>query len=443
MKDFLKFSNFEYELLEEAGVEGGSSNATVIIDGIEVPVDINLPPVEETEEQKQARLAAEEAAKQSQIPPANNTGKTIKIDTGEGIKDFILDEEGNATLDGQIVYTKDQLELSNSEETTFDNIHTLISEVSGLELLDEEGKPIEFENGIEGLAKREIYIKDKFYKEGLNNATLDFFKNNPDIYDMYEYKRRHSSLEGYNKQVDYSSFEITDETSDVELESIIREYYSKRGNDKETIDRLIKLSKQDETLKIDALKHLQQLKELQKEDLRKAKELEVEEERKAIDKYETYYGVTYTKDGKLVDKNVQGSIYDKLVKQGKVGNIFIPQEGLIVSNEDGTKSRFNRLEVFNYFYKPVAEQNGVYLTQAQVDENNRLKNTDNFLIQGIRNITKGDISSLEKAMENVIKLKNANAMMKVVHSKPGSVTKLTDAELKEKINNGQAKVIIN
>ena len=52
---------------------------------------------------------------------------------------------------------------------------------------------------------------------------------------------------------------------------------------------------------------------------------------------------------------------------------------------------FNLQNCFNYFYKPVKEVSGTYYTQSQIDENNRLSNTDEYLIQGIRNLTKNDI----------------------------------------------------
>ena len=87
---------------------------------------------------------------------------------------------------------------------------------------------------------------------------------------------------------------------------------------------------------------------------------------------------------KLVDKNVEGSVYDKIVKSGKIGNIFIPKEGITYTKADGTKQNVNRTEIFNYFYKPVKEINGSYYTQAQLDETNRLSDTDSFLIQGIK-----------------------------------------------------------
>ena len=440
-----KFLNQEHLLMDIADDGTGSSaiDDNLLIDPnklkttteppTEPPVE---PPVESTEP------PANEPPKET---TTNSTGDVVMIDDGTGAKEYILDENGNATLDGNIVFTKEQLEdsSSNTEEVIDGNIHKLISEVSGLDLVDEEGKPIEFKTGIEGLAQREVLIKNKFYEQGLQEASTKFFQENPDVYDIYSYKQKHGSLDGYSKQVDYAEYAITEETSTDELKSILREQLVAQGNDVKTADKLIRLSEQDETLRIDALEALEKLKESNNTRLAQIKLQEEKEEREAVERYENYYGVTYTKDNKLVDKGVKGSVYDKLVKEGKVGNIFIPQEGLIVTKADGAKTKVGRMDLFNYFYKPVVEQNGTYYTQSQIDENNRLKDTDNYLIQGIRNITGGDISSLEKTMQNIIRLKDAKKIINMSNRKSNQPGHLSKEEVAKQLKSGSAEIIIN
>ena len=441
-----KFLNQEHLLLDVAGGEESSSvsiddNSLIDISKLKAPEDKK----EETTE-TEVETKTETTETETTTTETNSTGSSVMIDDGTGAKEYILDENGNATLDGNIVFTKEQLDESsenNTEEVIDGNIHKLISEVSGLDLVDEEGKPIEFKAGIEGLAQREVLIKNKFYEEGLQKATTKFFEENPDVYDIYSYKQKHGSLEGYAKQVDYSEYSITEETSTDELKSILREQLVAQGNDIKTADKLSRLSEQDETLRIDALEALEKLKESNNTRLAQIKAREEQEEREAVERYENYYGVTYTKDNKLVDKNIKGSVYDKLVKEGKVGNIFIPQEGLIVTKSDGAKTKVSRMDLFNYFYKPVVEQNGTYYTQSQIDENNRLKDTDNYLIQGIRNITGGDISSLEKTMQNIIRLKDAKKIINMSNKKSNQTSNLSKEEVANQLKNGKAQIIIN
>lgn len=436
----LKFLNNAHLLMEEY------KDGEIIIDGQTVGSTKVVDDPDKVDEPDKV-IESDDPSKVIDNPSKNvDTIKKVTIDSGDGEVEYELDVDGNATLNGEIVFTKQQLDdasIDTGSQIDLDNIHTLISEISGLELTDSEGKVIEFESGIEGLAQREVLIKNIFYEKGLKDATSKLLSENQDIAEMYEYKRKHGSLDGYVKQVDYSTYSVTDETSEIELKSIYKEYLLSIGNDTKTADKLIKLSEQDETLKVDAIEALEKLKESNNTRLKLEKEKEEQEEREAIEKYENYYGVTYTKDNKLIDKNVQGSIYDKLVKSGKIGNIAIPQEGLIVTKEDGTKSRISRLELFNYFYKPVKEVNGTYYTQSQIDENNRLSNTDEYLIQGIRNLTKNDISSLEKNMKNIINLKDAKKVLKII-GKPKDVRSqnLSQQELNEKIKSGEAQIII-
>ena len=428
-------------------VDDGSGSSSLIDDNELIDISklktntepqVNEPPIEPPANEPPANEPPKE-------PTTNSTGDVVMIDDGTGAKEYILDENGNATLEGNIVFTKEQLEESsgdNTGEVIDSNIHKLISEVSGLDLIDENGNPIEFKQGIEGLAQREVLIKNKFYEQGLQEASVKFFNDNPDVYDIYSYKQKHGSLEGYTKQVDYAEYSITEETSTDELKSILREQLVAQGNDVKTAEKLIRLSEQDETLRVDALEALEKLKQSNNTRLAQVKLQEEQEEREAVERYENYYGVTYTKDNKLVDKGVKGSVYDKLVKEGKVGNIFIPQEGLIVTKPDGAKTKVGRMDLFNYFYKPVAEQNGTYYTQSQIDENNRLKDTDNYLIQGIRNITGGDISSLEKTMQNIIRLKDAKKIINMSNRQSNQTGSLSKEEIAKQLKSGKAQIII-
>ena len=100
------------------------------------------------------------------------------------------------------------------------------------------------------------------------------------------------------------------------------------------------------------------------------------------------------------------------------------------------------MDLFNYFYKPVVEQNGTYYTQSQIDENNRLKDTDSYLIQGIRNITGGDISSLEKTMQNIIRLKDAKKIINMSNRQSNQTGSLSKEEIAKQLKSGKAQIII-
>ena len=178
-------------------------------------------------------------------------------------------------------------------------------------------------------------------------------------------------------------------------------------------------------------------------DIQKQKDTEIANanaiaERQAIEQLEQSYGVSYNAKGELIDKQIKGSIYDKLVVEGKIGNIMIPKDGMIIQ-QNGKPQRITRNQIFNYFYDGIKQPDGNYYSQAQIDEQNRINNSDNFLIQGIKNLSGGDISSLEKAMTNIIHLKDAKKIIRTVTkgSQPSS-GKTIDQQLAD----GTAKIIL-
>ena len=92
--------------------------------------------------------------------------------------------------------------------------------------------------------------------------------------------------------------------------------------------------------------------------------------------------------------------------------------------------------MFTYFYNPVTEQGH---TQSEIDEYKRMRDTDNILIQGIRNITGGDLRALEETMKNVIRIKDAQKIIKMTGGKP-KVT-VHSANIEDQVKKGTAQII--
>lgn len=383
-------------------------------------------------------------------PPADDTPKTVIIDGGEGVGEieYTLDENGNATLNGEIVYTAQQLKDAGFENDSDDkntllddkNIHKLISDVSGIELLDEEGKPVVFKDGLEGLAEREVYIKNKFLAEGKAQAIKSFLDSDPELADMYRYKQIHGSLKDFASFVDYSTMEITDETSNDVLKSLIREQLLALGNDAAYIDRFIKMSENDETLKADALAALTKLKADQVASKQAADARILEQQQAAIKQVQDYYGITVNEKGEVVDLNKPDSLYDLIVKTGKIGDIFIPTDGISIKR-DGKTEKLSRLDLFAYFYNTVQREDGSYQSQAEYDEAIRINDKKNFIVQGLRNLVGDDISTFTKAMKNVVQMGTAKQILKITK---GNVqqAKTDDKDILSKIKSGEATIVI-
>ena len=448
----MKFKFIKQQLMEAANPDNGGGGGKLVIDGQDTNIQVTPivePPVPAVDPQPHNPVVPPVVPPvnpptdpKPDTPPANGTsGVVIQIENENGIADYILDEHGNATQDGVIVYTKEQLEASSNDTPPNEpeDIHTLISTVSGIELLDEDNQPILFKDGVEGLAEREVFVKNTFYKKGQEEALDTIFSQNPDLLEMYSYKTKHGSLDGFIRQTNYGELTIDDNTSTDALKSIMRDHLLSLGNDSKTVEKLIKLSENEETLRLDALESLEILKanklEQDKQIIKQQQELAIQQEQEL----NNYYGVQVDAKGNVIDLNKEGSVYDKIVKTGKIGNIFIPKEGLKIE-KDGKPVRLTRNDLFAYFYNPVAEQNGVQYTQSEIDESKRMRDTDNILIQGIRNLTGGDLRALEETMKNVIRIKDAKKIINMTNGKPKPAA--PSGNIDAQVKKGTAQIII-
>jgi len=415
----------------------------VIIGGQEIKVE-QTTPIIETSDVSETLTPEQIAAKKAEQESTDNPSIVqIEDEQGQSIE-YTLDEKGNAIKDGQIVYTKEQLEsfIDETQKDSDDNdedVITAVSTLTGIELVDDKGQPLTFKEGIEGLAERETTVKEVFYNKGKEEALTEFLEENPDMANMYAFKRKHGSLEGYEQSADYSKIIITDETPIEEVKSIYRQYLLSKGNDSETTEKLIKLSESEETIRKDAFIALGKLKEEQINAYEEDKKQQLLAEQKSIKQVQNYYGIDVDDNGKVKDLNIEGSIYDKIVKKGTIGNITIPNEGLIFT-KDGKKELMTRNQIFGYFYNPVKKVGNSLYTQAQLDESNRLKNTDNFIIQGIRNLAGNDLTTLEKAFAIKNNVDNSKKLLKIVKGSKGTPT-ISQSEIEEQIKKGTAKVI--
>ena len=373
----------------------------------------------------------------------DNTTVELEVD---GVKQtYSIDNDGNAILDGKVVFTKEQLieqgiefedDSSGSDEITDDNIITVVSEMSGIQLVDENNQPVTFKPGVEGIAEREVYIKNHFYQQGVNQALREFYEAHPDIHSALAYKVKHGSLDGFNaNSTSYESMIVDAETPVDKLKSIYKDFLIKRGNDSDTADKLIKMSETDETLRTDAAKALNALKESEKTE-KEATLARLEDERNAsIKEMNDYYGITVDGFGNAKDLNVDGSMYDLIVKKGKIGNIAIPATGITIER-NGKQIALNRNDIFAYFYNRVQTEDGAY-TRAEIDERNRLDSKENWIIQGLKNLIGDDLNKLEKQLGQRIKVNTVKGGLKLKRNNSSSTSSVSSNK-----NNNEKKQLL-
>lgn len=349
------------------------------------------------EEEEAKRKAEEEAAKTATQKTETETETPTKIvlTTDDGDVEYDLDADGNAVKDGEIVYTKAQLDefAAETQEETIDV--SAISAISGLTPVNADGTPKQYEMTVEGLAQRDADIAELAKRQAESEAINNFFRTNPDIYQAALYKQTYGSLEGFANHVDWTTM-ILEDKSDDQLEAVIRSAEKRKGTSDAQIERIIRFSKADKVLAETAKESLDYLANAQRREIEAAnarQEAEYQAAQEALDKA---YGITYDENGKAKVLNVPDSLYDKIVNKGTIGGLAIPTAG-VKRTVNGKEQILSRKDIVKYLTAPVVEVNGDFYTQAQKDVFDMLADNETFAMVALRNLLGADISQLAAA----------------------------------------------
>jgi hypothetical protein len=358
------------------------------------PEQIEAKRLSDLAEAETARLEAERLeAERLALETANkDTSKnTIILEIDGKEVTHTLNEQGDVLKeDGTILYTAAQ--LKEFEEPEVDLV-TKISTLSGIQVLDETGKPKVYTSDPESLAQRESDIRKLGYQEAQQIVLQKYLEANPEFAAMADYKRIYGTLDGFASHVDYSKITL-DANNAEQLYDIIYKAELKKGNTADRAKRLADLSKSDNTLLSDAEDSKKYLETLQLADSKAADDRINAIRNAEIDQENQYFGVAYNEQGKEVVLNVAGSIYDMVVAKGEIGDLKIPIDGITIKDDKGTSKTYTRRQIFDYINNPVKEINGEYYTQAQLDEFKRVSDKKEIVSTYIRNLLGGDLSSL-------------------------------------------------
>lgn len=365
---------------------------------------------DETPTQTIARLAT--------LDTDSNSDEIIIADEAGVETTYTLDTDGNALdKDSNIVYTVAQLKALTDDNNVL-GINDIAS-LSGIQILNDDGTPKEYELTAEGLAQREIDIRDQAILNANQTAIDNFFNANPEIASMHKYSSTYGSLDGYTQYTDYDKVVIDEANVDSNYDIIIKAELA-RGNSPERAKRIADMSKTEKTLIADAKESLTYLKTTQKTAETAKETARNNEIRDAIDKENNYFGIAYDETGKETILNVDGSIYDIVVNKGIIGDIAIPKAGIIVNTTKGVKS-YSRKQIYDYIAKPVKNINNVLYSQAELDDIERNSNVTNVISNHLKNLLGNDISQLvkQKSLEQkVISIKNAKTTNRIVVKTP-------------------------
>lgn len=388
-------------------VPGGVTDSNATKTAEEIAAEEAAKAAKEAEDkakvEEEARKAAEEEARRKAEEEAaaktnknNEDANKIILTTDEGDVEYELDAEGNAVKDGQIVYTKAQLDEFAATEQQEEAIDaSAISAISGLTPVNADGTPKQYEMTVEGLAQRDADIAEIAKHQAESEAITNFFRANPDIHQAAIYKQTYGSLDGFANHVDWTTMSI-DDKSDDQLEAIIRSAEKRKGTSDNQIERIIRFSKADKVLAETAKESLDYLAVNQKREIEEAQARQEAQWKAEQDELDRAYGITYDDHGKAKVLNVPDSLYDKIVNKGTIGGLSIPTAG-IKRTVNGKEQLLTRKDLVKYLTAPVVEIGDSLFTQAQKDVFDMLADNETFAMVALRNLLGADISQLAAA----------------------------------------------
>jgi hypothetical protein len=350
------------------------------------------------EDEEAKRKTEEEAAKiaTQKTETETETPTKIVLTTDDGDIEYDLDADGNAVKDGEIIYTKAQLDEFAAAETQEETIDvSAISAISGLTPVNADGTPKQYEMTVEGLAQRDADIAEIARHQAESEAITNFFRANPDIHQAALYKQTYGSLEGFANYVDWTTMSIEDK-SEAQLEAIIRSAEKRKGTSDAQIDRIIRFSKADKVLNETAKESLDYLAANQKREIEEATARQEAQWKAEQDELDKAYGITYDDHGKAKVLNVPDSLYDKIVNKGTIGGLTIPTAG-VKRTVNGKEQILTRKDLVKYLTAPVVEIGDSLYTQAQKDVFDMLADNETFAMVALRNLLGADISQLAAA----------------------------------------------
>ena len=252
----------------------------------------------------------------------------------------LLDKNGNIFKEAKDV--KSWLnEFENVTDTDKDSISIeTIQEAVGVQITDDNDKPVEFENNPEGIKAYIDAVIETAKEEHFETAVNTLYQKYPILNDVLNYYIANgNSLEGFGEVPDRSNITI-DDSNEAQQEAIIRTAWEEQGR-KGDVESYIAYLKSSGTLLATAKEELVGLQEAD-EQYRKNIEEEAEyKEAERLQKLENYWN----------------SVHD-VIKNRTIAGYQIPES--IIISRNGQKLSVTPEDFFNYIYRVDKDGKSAY-----------------------------------------------------------------------------------
>ena len=340
-------------------------------------------------------------------------GTTITI----GETSYKIDENGNVLdTNGNIFKeAKDVNAWLDEFESIEDNGNELsidaIKDAIGIDVTDENDKPIKFDNTIEGVKAYVDAVIESSKQEHYETAINTLYQKYPILNDVLNYYIANgNSLEGFNETPDRSNITIDDSNEEQQI-SIIKTAWKEQGR-KGDVEGYINYLKSSGTLLATAKEELAGMQEADEE---RRKQIAAEAERKEaerIKELQAYWN----------------GVHD-VVKSRKIAGYQIPES--IVISRNGQKISATPEDFFNYLYR--IDQEGKSAYERDLEKETAESRRDDEILRAYLKFVGGNYSNLvsmaiNKEKVNELRLKAKDRKQTVRITRPtDDATKKTNS----------------
>lgn len=326
-------------------------------------------------------------------------GTQIEFEGKNYVVDYngnIVDEQGNIFKEVKDVKEwKNSLDISdddNSNIIDFNSIHDAI----GIDIVDEEGNVIEFQNTTEGIKSYVTQVIENEKEQNMKDAVDMLFSRYPIISDVLNYYLANgNSLEGFGEIPDRSNITIDDNNIE-QQELIIKTAWKEQGR-RGDVNAYIDYLKSSGTLATVAKEELEGLKEVDNE-IR----TNMERQAKAVE------------EAQIKEVEQYWNQVSNVIKTKKLGEYNLPDT--IIRNVNGQKIAGSLDDFFNYIYRVDKDGNSAYVNDLAKEKPEDRLNDE--LLRAYLKYTGGNYESLVNMKVNEQKVKQLKLTSKNNAKKP-------------------------
>lgn len=335
------------------GYSSGNTNDDVTLDkgnnGDGKVTDLTTGEIQNTDGTKDIDEPTGKETNNDLEKPNNNSEGNQELVSGSvievGSDKYTVDDAGNLVdKDGNIFKEASEVQEWLKEFDSIDDNSEIsinaIKDIIGIDITDDNDKPIEFENTVEGVKSYFNAVLENKREEYYEAAINSLYQRYPIVKDVLNYYVANgNSLEGFGETPDRSNITI-DDSNEEQQEHIIRTAW-KEQNRKGDVNGYIEYLKSSGTLLATAK---EELAGLQEADRQYKEEVAAEAARQEQERYETL-------------QNYWNGVHD-IIKTRNIAGYQIPES--IIINRNGQKISVTPEDFFNYIYRVDKDGHSAY-----------------------------------------------------------------------------------